>query len=137
MKFVIFVALSSISASESAIKHHQRVKEVEQYFKLPDRDKQAQEKIKHDNQVIHDKAAGKHKDDYRVALSSEQQEKLYLIGLVSLLTGVLVAMMCCIGVYCFKEKRKNKNPYQEDFEMKKQKQFANHRSEIFYVNQRK
>jgi hypothetical protein len=71
--------------------------------------------------VIHEKAQPKKRwgDDYKVALSSEQQDKLYLIGLISLLTGILVAMVCCIGVFVFKENRKTRNPYQETFEEKK------------------
>jgi hypothetical protein len=36
---------------------------------------------------------------------------LYLVGLLSLLTGVFIAMVCFIGVYCFKQKRKERNFY--------------------------
>jgi hypothetical protein len=52
------------------------VKEVEQYFRLPNQEQIAKDKIRHDNEIIHEKAASSahhQRDDYKVALTQDQQ----------------------------------------------------------------
>ena len=74
MKFITFW-IAAILANESALKHHQRVKDVERYFQLPDKEKIANEKIKHDSEIIREKAEerNKHNKDYSIPLSQNQK----------------------------------------------------------------
>ena len=104
---LIFV-ITAIAASESMMHHHQRVKDVEQYFKLPDEEKIANEKIKHDSEVIREKAERKnrHREDYDIPLSPEQRRKLYLIAIISLGAGAILASICCFLYACLKDDKR-------------------------------